>query len=150
MRIQAHHIKWGSCCVAAASAAVGLYLLLAYAVLPLFWRHYEHQHALERLTMVTRTASGIPGDPVNVGLVGSRTDVLCAMREAGWYPADPITLRSSLEIAGSVILDRPYHDAPVSHLYYNGRRQDLAFELPVGESADKRHHVRFWRALDRG
>jgi LssY C-terminus len=150
MQIRAHHIKWGALIITAASAVVGTYFLLAYIVLPLFWRHYEHQHALKGLTMVTRTANGIPGDPINVGLVGSRTDVLCAMRAAGWYPADPITLRSSLEIAGSVLLDRPYHDAPVSHLYYDGRRQNLAFELPVGTSADRRHHVRFWRVLDHG
>jgi len=75
---------------------------------------------------------------------------LCAMNVADWYPADPITLRSSVEIVGSVLLDRPYHQAPVSHLYYNGRRQDLAFEMPVGNSADRRHHVRFWRVLERG
>jgi len=34
--------------------------------------------------MVTHTASGIPADPINVGLVGSRDDVLCAMNAAGW------------------------------------------------------------------
>ena len=119
-------------------------------MLPLFWRHYEHQHALAGLTMVTRTASGIPGDPMNVGLVGSRDDVLCVMNTAGWYPADPITLRSSIEIIGSVLLDRPYHQAPVSHLYYNDRRQDLAFEKPTGKSADRRNHVRLWRALEHG
>jgi hypothetical protein len=150
MQIRAHHIKWGAVVITTAATVVGLYFLLAYIVLPLFWRHYEHQHALEHLPMVTRTASGIPGDPINVGLVGSRDDVLCAMNAAGWYPADPITLRSSVAIAGSVLLDRPYHDAPVSHLYYNNRRQDLAFEKPVGTSADRRHHVRFWRALERG
>jgi LssY C-terminus len=150
MQIRAHHIKWGALVVTAASALVGPYFLIAYAVLPLFWRHYEHQHGLEGLTMVTRTATGIPGDPINVGLVGSRTDVLCAMNAATWYPADPITLRSSIAIVGSVLLDRPYHDAPVSHLYFNNRRQDLAFEKPVGTSADRRHHVRFWRVLDRG
>jgi hypothetical protein len=150
MRIRAHHIKWGALLLSAAGAIVGLYFLLAYIVLPLFWRHYEHQHALAGLTMVTRTASGIPGDPMNVGLVGSRGDVLCAMNAAGWYPADPITLRSSIEIVGSVLLDRPYRAAPVSHLYYNDRRQDLAFEKPVGSSADRRNHVRFWRALERG
>jgi hypothetical protein len=72
------------------------------------------------------------------------------MSASAWYPADPITLRSSVEIVGSVIFDRPYRAAPVSHLYYNGKRQDLAFEKPVGNSADKRHHVRFWRVLDRG
>jgi hypothetical protein len=150
MQIRAHHIKWGALLLSAAGAIIGLYFLLAYIVLPLFWRHYEHQHALAGLTMVTRTASGIPGDPMNVGLVGSREDVLCAMNAAAWYPADPITLRSSVEIVGSVLLDRPYHDAPVSHLYYANRRQDLAFEKPVGTSADRRNHVRFWRALEHG
>jgi LssY-like putative type I secretion system component LssY len=150
MKIRAHHVKWGALIVTTAGAVVGLYLLLAYIVLPLTWRHYEHQHALEGMTMVTHTADGIPGDPINVGLVGARDDVLCAMNAAVWYPADPITLRSSVEIIGSVLLDRPYRDAPVSHLYYNNRRQDLAFEKPVGSSADRRHHVRLWRVLERG
>ncbi len=150
MQIRAHHINWGALLLTSAGTLVGLYFLLAYIVLPLFWRHNEHQRDLAALPMVTRTATGIPGDPINVGLVGSREDVLCAMNAADWYPADPITLRSSVEIAGSVLLDRPYHDAPVSHLYYNGKRQDLAFEKPVGNSADRRHHVRFWRAMERG
>ena len=126
------------------------YGLLAYVVLPAFWTHYEHQKGLAAMPMVTRTAQGIPGDPVNVGLVGDDKDVLCAMQAAGWYPADPITLRSSIEIAGSVLLDRPYPDAPVSNLYYLGRPEDLAFEKPDGRSADHRHHVRFWKVLDQG
>jgi hypothetical protein len=126
------------------------YTLLAYLVLPLVWTHYEHQKGLENLPMVTRTGQGIPGDPINVGLVGDQKDVVCAMHEAGWYPADPITLRSSIEIVGSVLLDRPYRDAPVSNLYYLGRREDLAFEKPIGASADRRNHVRFWKALEQG
>ena len=64
-----------------------------------------------------------------------REDVLCAMHAARWYPADPITFRSSLEIVGSVVLNRPYRDAPVSSLFYEGRREDLAFEKPDGKSA---------------
>jgi hypothetical protein len=150
MRIRAHHIKWGAAAIMAAGAVAGLSFLLAYIVAPLFWRHYEHQHGLAGLPMLTRTASGIPGDPINVGLVGSREDVLCAMNAAAWYPADPLTLKSSVEIIGSVLLDRPYRDAPISHLYYNNEQQDLAFEKPFGTSADRRHHVRFWRALEHG
>jgi hypothetical protein len=130
--------------------AVMVYTLLAYLVLPAIWTHHEHQKRLADLPMVTLTAQGIPGDPINVGLVGDTKDVLCAMHAAGWYPADPVTLRSSIEIAGSVLLDRPYRDAPVSPLYYLGRREDLAFEKPVGSSADHRHHVRFWKVLDAG
>jgi hypothetical protein len=100
--------------------------------------------------MVTRTAQGIPGDPINLGLIGTEKELLCAMQAAGWYPADPVTFRSSIAIAGSVLLGRAYNDAPVSNLFYLGRREDLAFEKPAGISADQRHHVRFWKVLDQG
>jgi hypothetical protein len=131
-------------------AIVLAYTALAYVVLPTIWTHYEHQTGLANLPMVTRTKQGIPGDPINVGLIGSEKEVLCAMNAAGWYPADPVTFRSSIEIAGSVLLDRAYPDAPVSNLFYLGRREDLAFEKPAGKSADRRHHVRFWKVLDKG
>ncbi|MGH7893801.1 MAG: LssY C-terminal domain-containing protein, partial [Candidatus Binatia bacterium] len=78
-------------------------------------------------------------------LVGSEADVQRAFAVAGWHVPDPITLGSSLGIAGSVVLDRPDPDAPVSNLFLFGRRQDLAFELDVGGSARERNHVRFWR-----
>jgi hypothetical protein len=80
------------------TAVLGLYGLLAYLLLPLTWKHYEHQKGLAGLTMITRTGADIPGDPINVGAVGSKDDVLCAMDAAKWYPADPLTLRSSIEI----------------------------------------------------
>jgi hypothetical protein len=76
--------------------------------------------------------------------------VLCAMHAAEWRPADPVTLSSSVRIVGSVLFDRPYLDAPVSPLFYENRKQDLAFEKPDGKSARTRHHVRFWKALDAG
>ncbi len=131
-------------------ALVLAYTVVAYVVLPALWSHYEHQKGLADLPMVTRTAQGIPGDPINVGLIGDEKELLCAMNAAGWFPADPVTFRSSIEIAGSVLLDRAYKDAPVSNLFYLGRREDLAFEKPEGNSADRRHHVRFWKALDQG
>ena len=58
-------------------------------------------------------------------------------------------MSSSLKIAGSVAFRRPYHRAPVSPLYFDGRKQDLAFEKS-GRSASTRHHVRLWKALDAG
>ncbi|MFX6234607.1 LssY C-terminal domain-containing protein, partial [Acinetobacter baumannii] len=63
-----------------------VYILLAYIVLPLLWTHHEHQQGLADLPMVTRTGQGIPGDPINVGLIGDKADVSCAMHAAGWYP----------------------------------------------------------------
>jgi hypothetical protein len=126
------------------------YIVLAYIVLPKLWLHYEHQPGLKTNPAVTTTPSGIPGDPLNVGLVGNAKDVIQSMLKAGWFPADPITLRSSLEIAESVVLDRPYEQAPVSTLLYEGRKQDMAFEKPIGQSADRRNHVRLWKVLDHG
>jgi LssY C-terminus len=136
--------------LAVAAVPAAAYLLIAYVALPSFWRHHEHQRDLDGLPMVTLTTQGIPGDPLNVGLVGSRSDILHAMHAAGWSPADAVTLRSSLEIIGSVLFRRPYPTAPVSPLLYRGRREDLAFEKPEGRSADRRHHVRLWRVLDSG
>jgi hypothetical protein len=133
-----------------ALAVVVLYTAIAYFALPTFWTHHEHQKGLANMPMVTRTAQGIPGDPINVGLIGNEKEVLCSMNAAGWLPANPVTLKSSIEIAGSVLLDRAYPDAPVSPLYYLGRSEDLAFEKPSGKSADRRHHVRFWKVLESG
>lgn len=62
------------------------------------------------------------------------------------WAADPITLQSSLKIAADVVLKKPYPHAPVSDLFVWGRKQDLAFEQPVGQSPKQRHHVRFWRS----
>ena len=52
------------------------YGLLAYVVLPALWTHHEHQKGLASLPMVTRTGQGIPGDPINVGLIGEAKDIL--------------------------------------------------------------------------
>lgn len=129
---------------------LGVWAVAAYFLLPMAWRHYERQPRLADLPMVTRTSQGIPGDPINVGLVGSEEDIIRAMHAAGWTPADPVTLKSSIGIIGSVLLGRPDPKAPVSPLYYDHRVEDLAFEKEVGKSADRRDHVRFWKVLDRG
>jgi hypothetical protein len=131
-------------------AGAGLYAGFAYAVEPWVWRHYERQQGLADRAMVTTTKLGIPGDALNVGLEGSSDDGICAMRAAAWNPADPVTLRSSVAIAGSVLAHRAYATAPVSDLYYEGRKQDFAFQKPSGKSPSHRHHVRIWKAIDQG
>jgi hypothetical protein len=116
-----------------------LYLGLAYLAVPEFWLFRTRDDVFGPADMLTHTPDGIAGDPVNVGLVGVKSDILRAFAVAGWDAADAITLKSSLEIGESVVFDRPYPDAPVSTLLFEGRKQDLAFEKPVGESADQRH-----------
>ena len=123
-----------------------LYGIGAYVILPALWRHHERNPKLATSPKVTLTAEGIPGDPLNIGLVGNESEVVSAMLLAGWYPADPVTLKTSFGIAKSVLLKRSYPTAPVSNLYFFGRKQDLAFEQAVGNSANQRHHVRFWQS----
>jgi hypothetical protein len=124
-----------------------LYLVTAYVFLPLGWRRYEKRHpALLDAPRVTHTGTGIPGDPINIALVASDDDLHRALLATGWFPADPVTLESSLRIAADTVLQRSYDDAPVSSLYLFDRKQDFAFEQPVGDDPRRRHHVRFWRS----
>ena len=122
-----------------------VYLAFAYAVMPLWWMRYARRHpSLEDIPNITYTADGHPGDPLNVALIGSKVQLMKIMLAAGWYPADPLSLRSCLEIAEATVLKRSYDDAPVSSLYLFGNKEDLAFEQPVGPDPRERHHVRFW------
>jgi hypothetical protein len=124
---------------------LALYLLAAYVIAPAVWRKETRKHPdLAAGPRVTQTANGIPGDPVNIALLGSEADVVLSMTSAGWYPADAITFRSSVRIAVDSVFRRPDDQAPVSDLFLFGRKQDLAFEQPVGDSPRQRHHVRFW------
>jgi len=125
---------------------LAIWLLVAYVVIPMAWKIFSSRHpAITNGPRITTTGSGIHGDPLNLSLIGDENDLVSAMLAAGWYPADPITLKSSLRIAESTIFHRPYIDAPVSNLFLFGRKEDLAFEKPVGNDARQRHHVRFWK-----
>jgi hypothetical protein len=123
-----------------------IYYLLAYWITPALWTHYEHHPELEKAQKTTFTKEGIPGDALNIGLVGTEEDVIHSMVMAGWLPADPITFRTSTRITTSALFGKPYPNAPVSNLYVFGRIEDLAFEQAVPGKSRQRHHVRYWRS----
>jgi hypothetical protein len=126
------------------------YGVVAYLVMPTWWKHHVRTHpSLENVPNITYAGAGIPGDPLNVALIGTEEQVAAIMMAAKWYPADPLTLKSCLKIAEASVLKRPYDAAPVSNLYLFGRKEDLAFEQPVGDSPRHRHHVRFWKTAER-
>jgi hypothetical protein len=90
-----------------------------------------------------RTGAGTPGDPINVGVEGSRAAILAAFLKAGWVPADPLSLCNDARLALDFVLHRSYPRAPVSHLYLFGRPEDLAVEQELGTVA-RRDHARLW------
>lgn len=127
-------------------SAVAAYLLLAYVFMPQIDRHKSRlDQDMQNGPHLTHTGTGLPGDPLNIALIGSKEDILRAMDAAGWYPADALTFRSSVKISIDTVFKKPDDEAPVSSLYLFGRKEDLAFEKPVGNSPKQRHHVRFWK-----
>jgi hypothetical protein len=122
-------------------------VLAAYFVAPGMWRLYAHRHpSFDDMPRITYARDNHPADPLNVALIGTEGQLKSIMSAAGWYAADSLSLRSSLKIAEASVLKRSYDEAPVSNLYLFGRKEDLAFEQPVGADPRQRHHVRFWRA----
>jgi hypothetical protein len=131
-------------------ALLAVYWALAYFLIPLAWKLVNGNSGFpEGEPRFTLTADNRPGDPLNVALVGSETAVKSALGAAGWVAADPLGIESGLKIVTDILLERRYITAPVSALFLNRRREDLAFEQAVGADPAKRHHVRFW-LLDPG
>jgi LssY C-terminus len=137
--------RWGKL----ALGVLAIYLIVVYLVMPQLDRVKVHRHPdLIAGEHITRTGTGLPGDPLDIALVGSEADLVRALLAAGWKPADALSFDSSVRIAVDTVFDKPDPNAPVSSLYLFGRKEDLAFEKPVGHSPKERHHVRFWKSAD--
>lgn len=137
--------RWGKWIV----ATLAVYGIVAYLGIPQLQRmQVRRQLDTVAAEHLTKTGTGMPGDPLNIALVGSEAEVVKAMLAAGWKPATALGFRSSVRIAVDTVIDRPDPDAPVSNLYLYGRKEDLAFEKPVGNSPRERHHVRFWKSSE--
>jgi hypothetical protein len=125
--------------------AVGItYGLAAYIILPrvtrLGLRILQHQ----RVPSYTITADGLPGDPVNVALIGTLNQLRASFAAMGWSEADRLSLASSWRMIQAFVFNRPYPTAPFSTLYLFGRGQDIGFQKAIDNSPRKRHHIRFW------
>ena len=123
-----------------------VWLFAAYLLAPEGWKFYANRHpAIDESPRITETSDHHPGDPLNVALVGTREQLDAIMKAASWYPAAALGIKSDLKIAADTVLSRPDVEAPVSSLYLFGRKEDAAFEQPVGDNPRHRHHVRFWK-----
>ena len=120
------------------------YGIAAYVILPRAVHMGLKVLQRKRVPSYTTTGDGFPGDPVNLVLIGTLTQLHAAFAKCGWTVADKLNLASSLRMAQSFVFNRPYPTAPFSTLYLFGRGQDRGFQKPIGDSPRKRHHVRFW------
>jgi len=118
--------------------------LAAYVLLPSIIRLWRIIWPANHLPLYCITPDGFASDPLNIGLVGTRLSIIEAMQNSGWYMADPYSIQNMIKQFLSVVFGRQYLTGPMSSLYMFGRKQDLAFEIPVNGSTRNRHHVRFW------
>ena len=120
------------------------YGLAAYVILPYAVRMglkvLQHRH-VPRFTI---TGDGLPGDPVNLALIGTMDALREGFAKAGWQEADRLDLWSAWRMVKTFVLNQPYPTAPFSTLYLFGRGQDIGFQKAIDDSPRKRHHVRFW------
>lgn len=124
------------------------YGIAAYIVLPRAIRMGLKILKSKRVPSYTITGDGLPGDPVNVVLVGTHRQLRDAFAALGWSAADRLSLASSWGMVQAFVLNTPYPSAPFSTLYLFGRGQDIGFQKAIDNSPRKRHHIRFW-ALSR-
>lgn len=127
-------------------AALLTYGVMAYGGIPAAVRILRFVYKPNHIPAVTTTGDGWVSDPVNIAVLArSRRDFVWAMQKAGWYTADKNSWRNAVKEGLALLFDTPYPNAPFSKHYLFGRRQDLGFQIPVGNSPRHRHHVRFWR-----
>ena len=120
------------------------YVLAAYVVLPRAVRMSLKVLQRKHVPRYTITGDGLPGDPVNLLLKGTRAQLDAAFAAAEWRTADRLTLLSSWHMVRAFLFKRPYPTAPFSTLYLYGRGQDVGFQKAIDNSPRRRHHVRFW------
>ena len=132
----------------AALVVVLFWGMIAYLVLRRLHRILTTIYVPDYFIGRTRTGDGLLGDPVNLALMGTGTQICQAMERADWVKADPITARSSWAMVTSTLRRRSYPEAPVSPLFLFGKQQAFAYRQEVDGNPKQRHHVRFWPCPD--
>jgi hypothetical protein len=119
----------------------------------------EHRHAspelvevdeqgllneLARYPCCTTNASGsLPGDPLNLVLIGNADDLFTAFVRRGWHATEATYAGSVRKTVASYLFGERYIYSPISPLYALGRPQDIAFQKARG-TIHQRNHLRLW------
>lgn len=138
--------------LAAFSASLIIYVLMAYVVIPNLFRIYRLIIQPNHIPMYATTGDGWPADPVNIAIISrNKRELIRSMKMAGWYEADPATIRNSIKEIVAIIFNRSYPHAPFSNLYLFGSPFTIGFQKPANKnlSPRSRHHVRFWLLNDK-
>lgn len=133
--------------LAAFSASLIIYVLMAYVVIPNLVRIYRFLIKPNHIPMYATTGDGWPADPVNIAIITrDEKELVKSMQIAGWYKADPATIHNSIRELIAILFNKSYPHAPFSNLYLFGSPFSVGFQKPANKNSSprSRHHVRFW------
>src|SRR5271157_2863736 len=106
-KIADHRLPW--------VLALGLtYGIAAYIILPRAVRMGLKILQRKLVPRFTITGDGLPGDPVNLALIGTLQQLRAAFATAGWSEADQLGLTSSWRMIRAFVLNSSYPTAPFS------------------------------------
>ncbi len=120
------------------------YGVAAYILIPALVRTWRILFPPKHLPLYCVTPDGFVSDPLNIGIVSTRRELILAMEKAGWNLSDPATPTTVIKQILSIVFQQQYLHSPMSRLFLFGRKQDIAFTMPVRKTNVNRHHVRFW------
>jgi len=104
----------------------------------------ELRSVLESFPCCTTNKAGDQnGDPLNIVMVGKRTDIFAALIRRGWHQTEVTRRESTIKTIKSFLFGTKYRYSPISPLYVFGRHQDIGLQK-ARESISLRNHMRLW------
>jgi hypothetical protein len=105
---------------------------------------HELRRILQQLPCCTTSEDGKKtGDPLNLVLIGDASTLFPPFVRRGWHHSEDSYLGSIWKTFNSFIFGKHYRYSPVSSLYYQGRKQDIALQKARG-TIHQRNHMRLW------
>ena len=99
---------------------------------------------LAKLPCCTTSQDGTEeGDPLNLVIIGNSNQLFPPFVRRGWHSAEDSYLGSIWKTINSFLFGKHYRYSPVSSLYYEGRKQDIALQKARG-TIHQRNHLRLW------
>ncbi|HXV28619.1 MAG TPA: LssY C-terminal domain-containing protein, partial [bacterium] len=104
----------------------------------------ELQKKLEAMPCCTTNRQGKKnGDPLNLVMIAEFQDMLDAMTLSGWDETEALSFASAGRMMKAFFTGSEYRYSPVSNLYFEGRKHDVAFQK-TRENINERLHLRLW------
>ena len=102
---------------------------------------HDWAESLPRAT--TNKRGNREGDPLNLIVVGELDTILSVFALAKWDETESLAFKTAWKMSRAFRKGDSYRYSPVSSLFYNGRRHDVALQKTRG-SIHQRLHLRLW------